>query len=402
MGSPEGSEPSGVPAGAPRPSRAPRAGMRGAEGAGTAAPRVPVGFCSPGSPRWRCRGCPRGLPALTVAVEQLQAVVDPVVGLFAVGFLNSKKTREMGKRGERNDKYIAGSFSSAWVPGDPGAGRGSSRQLPLPRAYGGIRETPQLPSGPRGDRGGREAAEAPGTSRCRGPGATERGGPGKGGRVPAGPRVTHLLLLHEAHEGGALDLHGLPLPVVQSQDEVEKVGFPQVGRRLLLEVSPGQTHSAGTTKSRVSGSPDGAASRIPGPLPAPCLPPQGPCGTPMGSPGTEHPSLTPPLRALPSGPGQSGAPERPRRSPAGPGVRHGPDPIPPCGEPRASPPGTPSRHPPTLPGGRGGSQPALHGGERSAPAARCPAERHAPATSQSRLEAVTGAPMCLIFQFQSC
>lgn len=112
--------------------------------------------------------------------------------------------------------------------------------------------------------------------------------------------VGFLLLLHEAHEGGALDLHGLPLPVVQSQDEVEKVGFPQVGRRLLLEVSPGQTHSA------------------------------------------------------------------------------------------------------TLPGGRGGSQPALHGGERSAPAARCPAERHAPATSQSRLEAVTGAPMCLIFQFQSC
>lgn len=142
LGSPEGSEPSGVPAGAPRPSRAPRAGMRGAEGAGTAAPRVPVGFCSPGSPRWRCRGCPRGLPALTVAVEQLQAVVDPVVGLFAVGFLNSKKTREMGKGGKRNDKYIAGSFSSAWVPGGPGAGRGSSRQLPLPRAYGGIRETP--------------------------------------------------------------------------------------------------------------------------------------------------------------------------------------------------------------------------------------------------------------------
>lgn len=188
LGSPEGSEPSGVPAGAPRPSRAPRAGMRGAEGAGTAAPRVPVGFCSPGSPGWRCRGCPRGLPALTVAVEQLQAVVDPVVGLFAVGFLNSKKTREMGKGGERNDKYIAGSFSSAWVPGGPGAGRGSSRQLPLPRAYGGIRETP--PSCPLG-RGEIEAAgrrrRLPGRAGAEAPGEQSGEGPGKVSGSPRGP-----------------------------------------------------------------------------------------------------------------------------------------------------------------------------------------------------------------------
>lgn len=109
---------------------------------------------------------------------------------------------------------------------------------------------------------------------------------------------------------------------------MEKVGFPQVGRRLLLEVSPGQTHSAGTTKSRVSGSPDGAASRPPGPLPAQCLPPQGPCGTPMGSPGTEHPSLTPPQgsslragakrcsRAATSEPRGTGSAARPRPHPA--------------------------------------------------------------------------------------
>lgn len=62
-------------------------------------------------------------------------------------------------------------------------------------------------------------------------------------RVPV-HTYTYFLLLHEAHEGGALDLHGLPLPVVQSQHEVEEVGFPQVGRRLLLEMSPGQAYPA--------------------------------------------------------------------------------------------------------------------------------------------------------------
>lgn len=318
--------------------------MRGAEGAGTAAPRVPVGFCSPGSPRWRCRGCPRGLPALTVAVEQLQAVVDPVVGLFAVGFLNSKKTREMGKGGERNNKYMAGSFTSAWVPCRPGAGRGSSRPLPLPRTHGGDKRRPPpaaLWAEGRARRPG--AAEAPGTSRCRGPGGTERGGPGRGGRLPAGPRATHLLLLHEAHEGGALDLHGLPLPVVQSQDEVEKVGFPQVGRRLLLEVSPGQTHSAGTTKSRVSGSPDGAASRPPARSRPNAFPRRGPAGPPWVPPGTEHPSLTPP-GLFPPGRGKVmlrrghvGAPRGRERGTA-------PTPSRPAGspEPRAAPPAPPA------------------------------------------------------------
>ena len=59
----------------------------------------------------------------------------------------------------------------------------------------------------------------------------------------------HLLLLDEVHEVGPLDLHRLTLPVVQRQDEVEEVGLAQVGGRLLLEVRPGQTHSAADTQA---------------------------------------------------------------------------------------------------------------------------------------------------------
>ena len=61
---------------------------------------------------------------------------------------------------------------------------------------------------------------------------------------------TDLLLLDEVHEVGPLDLHRLTLAVVQSQDEVEEVGLPQVGGRLLLEVRPGQTHSTADTQAR--------------------------------------------------------------------------------------------------------------------------------------------------------
>ncbi|TNN64290.1 hypothetical protein EYF80_025541 [Liparis tanakae] len=55
-----------------------------------------------------------------------------------------------------------------------------------------------------------------------------------------------------AQEVGPLDLHRLTLPVVQSQDEVEEVGLAQVGGRLLLKVSPGQTHSTADTHARMS------------------------------------------------------------------------------------------------------------------------------------------------------
>lgn len=63
---------------------------------------------------------------------------------------------------------------------------------------------------------------------------------------------TNLLFLDEVHEVGPLDLHRLTLPVIQSQNEVEEVGLPQVGGRLLLKVSPGQTHSTADTQARMS------------------------------------------------------------------------------------------------------------------------------------------------------
>lgn len=62
-------------------------------------------------------------------------------------------------------------------------------------------------------------------------------------------RCTHLLFLDEVYEVGPLDLHRLTLPVVQSQHEVEEVGFAQVRGRLLLKVSPGQTHSTADTQA---------------------------------------------------------------------------------------------------------------------------------------------------------
>ncbi len=49
----------------------------------------------------------------------------------------------------------------------------------------------------------------------------------------------HLVFLHKVDVGGPLYLHRLTLSVVQRQHEVEEVGLPQVGRRLLLKVSSG-------------------------------------------------------------------------------------------------------------------------------------------------------------------
>lgn len=52
--------------------------------------------------------------------------------------------------------------------------------------------------------------------------------------------VPYFVVFHKVHEGRALDLHRLPLPVVERQDEMKEVGFPQVRRGLLLKMSPGQ------------------------------------------------------------------------------------------------------------------------------------------------------------------
>lgn len=60
----------------------------------------------------------------------------------------------------------------------------------------------------------------------------------------------YFVVLHKVYKGGALNLHGLPLPVVERQDEVKEVGFPQVGGRLLLKVGPGQGDSAAQEETR--------------------------------------------------------------------------------------------------------------------------------------------------------
>lgn len=54
----------------------------------------------------------------------------------------------------------------------------------------------------------------------------------------------YFVVLHKVHESRALDLHRLSLPVVERQDKMKEVGFPQVRGRLLFKVGPGQGHSA--------------------------------------------------------------------------------------------------------------------------------------------------------------
>ena len=59
---------------------------------------------------------------------------------------------------------------------------------------------------------------------------------------------THLIFFDEVDEGGAFDLDGLSLLVVQRQHEMEEVALTQVVRRLLLEV---RTRDADTANQRV-------------------------------------------------------------------------------------------------------------------------------------------------------
>lgn len=66
--------------------------------------------------------------------------------------------------------------------------------------------------------------------------------------------LTHLFMLHEVDKSRPLHLHGLPVPVVERQDEVEKVGLAEIGGRLLLKVSPRQGDPAGDTTGRGSSS----------------------------------------------------------------------------------------------------------------------------------------------------
>lgn len=80
------------------------------------------------------------------------------------------------------------------------------------------------------------------------------------GRVRS-PVYTYFLFLHKVHKSGPFDLHRLPLPVVERQHEVEEIGFPEVGRRLLLEVRPRQPHAAAGGKGQRPGEQRGAGRR---------------------------------------------------------------------------------------------------------------------------------------------
>lgn len=155
-------------------------------------------------------------------------------------------------RGSRRGGRVHPGRPGLWSgkPGSPLSNSGGSAQT----LFGA-----EPPGQGAGVRPGREVAR--GTLRTRVRNALQRAeerasrapGPAPRRARGSGAAPTYFLLLHEAHEGGPLDLHGLALSVVEGQDEVEEVGFPQVGRRLLLKVSPGQTHPAAAKEAELDG-----------------------------------------------------------------------------------------------------------------------------------------------------
>ena len=56
--------------------------------------------------------------------------------------------------------------------------------------------------------------------------------------------VAYFVLLHKVHKSCPLDLHWLTLSVVQGQDEMEKIGFSEVGGGLLFIMCPCQANTA--------------------------------------------------------------------------------------------------------------------------------------------------------------
>lgn len=56
--------------------------------------------------------------------------------------------------------------------------------------------------------------------------------------------TSYFFLLHKVHKSCPFDLHGLTLSVIQRQDEMEKIGFSEVGRGLLFVMCPCQAHAA--------------------------------------------------------------------------------------------------------------------------------------------------------------
>jgi len=56
--------------------------------------------------------------------------------------------------------------------------------------------------------------------------------------------ASYLIFFDKSDESGSFDLHGLAGTVVNGDDKVKEVGFAQVTRRLLLEVSSAHTQPA--------------------------------------------------------------------------------------------------------------------------------------------------------------
>lgn len=54
----------------------------------------------------------------------------------------------------------------------------------------------------------------------------------------------YFIVFYKVHKSCPLYFHRLPLSVVESQNKVEEIGFPQVGGWLLFKVSSGQSYSA--------------------------------------------------------------------------------------------------------------------------------------------------------------
>lgn len=154
-----------------------------------------------------------GPHSLTVVIHQPEAVVDPVVGLFSPRFLRRQDGEDAQcSRGSSGLPSLPPSLSS--IPPPSPLHRLSIR---LPPGRGSLKP-PLLPSPP----------------------------PPRPG--PVSPRASHSVLFHEIDEGRALHLHGLPLPVIHGQHEVEEVGFPEVGGGLLLKMRACQAHAAARRK----------------------------------------------------------------------------------------------------------------------------------------------------------
>ena len=58
----------------------------------------------------------------------------------------------------------------------------------------------------------------------------------------------YFFFLHKVHKSCPLDLHGLTLPVIQRQDEMEKIGLSEVGWGLLFIMCPCQADTAAGRK----------------------------------------------------------------------------------------------------------------------------------------------------------